>query len=163
MLRRLQNLFGKPGPVADAIIDNIHLYIETISRLAYETDQELSDELVRQGLSVDMAERLIAFVPEAFVRVLLAWHDFKFFPGYKIYDEETHHFYRFLLKDEPVFVVATALAKSLDIDDPMLTAVASCSAEAQIIGDLKNSDSIRDINFFTEPIFMRIPLPKKPS
>ncbi len=159
----LQSLFATARPMNDNINDNIHLYLETLLRSHYETEEDLSNELVRQGLSVDVAERLIAFVPMAFERVLLTPQGVQFEPGYAIWDGETQPPVRFLLEDEPIFVAATALAKSLAVDDPLLAAVGNYSAEANLAREiLTKRGSLSGIHF-SETLLTRVSLPTKTS
>jgi hypothetical protein len=129
-------------------------YIQVASGIRTESLDELVALLAEKGIGVDVAERLIAFVPMACAHALLAPLGVQLQPTYWLVDPETDRRWRGALAEEPIFVAAFTLAREA-AGSGWVRAIASTSAEWQAMQQLKTPAGV----ILTEPILMRVPLP----
>ena len=122
---------------------------------------ELVDRLEREGISRDVAECLLAFVPMAFAHVLLAPMGVNLPDRFKALDPATNDSESGRLDDEPIFSAAHSVAASgarRADEAERVRAVASCSAEWQVIRELTKDGSSPVGCGLTEPVLLRVPL-----
>jgi hypothetical protein len=127
--------------------------IALIARMADSDDDAIVDALVSLGASNPRANRLVAFIPMAFVRVLLRSMPIRFPETARLYDPDTDSVLpgELRLSDEPIFVEASRLAEEA-LTHGTLTragfeAVAFRSAEAHVINQLlKSGSEPRDVS-----------------
>src|SRR5687768_12536270 len=92
--------------------------IDVACALRDATDDALSRALVNRGHSADLAERLVAFVPMALARVILARGGVVLPAAYEIRESASGRSWRGQLADEPVFVAAEQFANERGHSDP---------------------------------------------
>jgi hypothetical protein len=125
------------------------------------TDDELSLALQRTGVEKECAERAIAFVPMAFARTLLRGATFP--EEFEIRDFDSGRSVRGRFRDEPLFVAAEALSDTLGPSNEGVVRIAERSAEMQVAKELLKAGGTASDLGFTEPVLLRIPLPKDRS
>lgn len=135
-----------------------------VNVLLASPDVELDDliqRLEREDISNDVAECLLAFVPMAFAHVLLAPMGVKLPERFKAWDPDTNDSEFGLLKDEPIFSAAlTVASRGLERGEEALRvrAVASSSAEWDVVRQLTRDGSDPSGTVLTEPLLARVPL-----
>src|SRR5262245_13944949 len=93
----------------------VQTYVDlTLSRPS-ATDEQLSSALQDAGIATDHAERAIAFVPMAFVRVVLRGATFP--DEFLFRDPDTGRESRGRFIQEPIFLAALKLAEKLGQSD----------------------------------------------
>ena len=124
-------------------------------------DQELAEELMGLGLSRDQAERVVAFVPIAFGRQLLSSSEATFSDTYEIHDSDTGRRIRGTFGAEPLYRLAVRYAAEHSEDEAVIL-IGERSAEVDAARKLlpKGASLARSNAVFTEPLFMRIPVPE---
>jgi len=115
---------------------------------------------VRVGLSRDHAERIVAFVPLAFGRQLLSSSEATFSETFEIHDPDTGRRVRGTLDAEPLYRAAVGYAAE-HLEHDAVTVIGERSAEVRAARKLlPEGASIAESNaVFTEPRFLRIPIP----
>ena len=136
--------------------------IKSLLKIFVETptadDEEVVHELVRTGLSNIDAERLVAFVPMACARAILAEMGAQFPDTYIVRDHASGHETRARLADEPVFKAAQSFIAEHGVSSDAVRLLASGSAEMavarQLLGTGQDATDIR----FTETLLARLPV-----
>lgn len=121
---------------------------------------ELVHRLVTNGLTETEAEALVAFVPMAFAHEVLSAAGVTLPDTFLVRDSETGANVRGILKDDPVFIAARALAR-LMFNDPAkrerANRVAAQSAECAVVLDLCPDGENVDGCVLTETVLGRLP------
>jgi hypothetical protein len=123
---------------------------------------DVATALLDSGIDVATAERLIAFVPMAFGRVLLSAAGVTGFEdGFEIRDPDSGRSRRGRLSAESLFVAATEYARTRGggaLTEEQVRRVAETSAEVRAAMQLARGGSLpRDVRF-TEAVFLRMPI-----
>jgi hypothetical protein len=128
-------------------------------------DEEIVAELKSKGVDSLYAEQLVAFVPLAFGRIFFAEDGPRFSTHYELQDLASGRKLRLPLLDEPVFVLATQLAKKWVMGElrDQARAIACRSAEVCVIAELTRNGSSPSKVGLTEPLMMRLPFPEAKS
>jgi hypothetical protein len=142
-----------------AVTEQITSFVKTALASPATDDDQLANRLMSAGLSREVSERLLAFVPIAFGRYVFEAKGARFPPGFGIVDSDSGLSRRGSFRQEVIYVAAQEYAKRLGAAHPTVTAIAQMSAEVQLLAGLSEVGSMQ----FTEPIFLRIPLEKPPK
>jgi hypothetical protein len=139
----------------------INSFVETVLASPALDDDELVRRLMGSGLSREVSERLLAFVPTAFARYIIEPKGPHFEPSFEIIDSDSGLSRRGLFSQENIYVAAREYAKGLGAAHSTVTTVAARSAEARGFADMGEASDLQ----FGEPVFQRIPLeaPPKPA
>ena len=139
----------------------VDVYIQrALAPAAPDTDDEMVESFLADGIDSETAECLIAFVPMAFAHVILGALGVRLPAGFSVNDPSTGQCIHGNLRDEPIFVAAEARAHSMLSGDPdaqkSAEEIAAVSAEWNAIAEL-----IRDGNDpancgLTEATLMRL-------
>ena len=142
-------------------LEAVRLYVGLAANAPDVHDRELAEGLMTLGLSRDQAERGVAFIPIAFGRQLLSSSDATFSDAYEIHDSDTGRRTRGAFGTEPLFQAAVRYAAEHS-EDEAVTLIGERSAEVRAARKLlREGASIAESNaVFTEPVFMRIPIPE---
>src|SRR5262245_52194016 len=121
---------------------------------------DLINKLGSEGISNETAECLLAFVPMAFAHVLLGPMGVRLPARFEARDPDTNDHAAGVLKEEPIFSAAlSAAGRTIALgEEARVRAVASHSAEWQVIQELTADGSKPSDCGLVEPILMRIPL-----
>lgn len=114
------------------------------------------ERLEQEHISREVAEALLAFVPMAFAHALLGPMGVSLPTGFVAWEPDTNEKETGVLKGEPLFAAALSVAASLEAAS--VRAVATCSAEWQVIQDLTADSSDPSGCVLTEPLLARVPL-----
>ena len=140
----------------------VHLYMEVTSRGHVDDLDDLVRDLSAHGIAEEDAECLIAFVPMAFARVLLAPQGVKFQTTFLVKDFETGASVRGDFANEPIHVAAIEVAKAMasgDADSRVrFEQMAATSAEYDVVRQLRPEGGSPDGIVLTEACLPRVPV-----
>jgi hypothetical protein len=140
----------------EGVTELVERFVELVQGSPGASEEELSGALQRSGIELECAQRLLGFVPLAFGRVWLQGP--KFPEWYEIRDSERGLVRRGRVGEEPVYIVAHAVAKRLGRSHEGVGLVASMSAEVRAAEVAVADGSVLANLCFVEPVFGRIPL-----
>jgi hypothetical protein len=119
----------------EKIKDVLSVFLE----LRESDDSAISDKLKSQGLSLQDAERVSAFLPSAFCRIALSHKfDLGFPDSYKVEGQEGEYLY----KDEPIYKLGIEIASDIYHNEPELgeifNSIVTRSAEFNTVNNALN-------------------------
>jgi hypothetical protein len=121
-------------------------------------DGSLVRSLMEHGVPYVDAERLLAFVPMACGRALLAESGATFPDGYEVRDLDSGRTKKGRLSNEPVFVAAQSVVAQRGTSDAQVRAAAARSAEMHVARQLLRPGETASNIRFTESVLLRLPL-----
>lgn len=124
----------------------------------HESDEDIVSELCATGVSRLLAERLVALVPLAFGRVLLAHLEPMEFPMSAVLMTQDGSPKSCDLTTDQTFISALELATTMFHEGPrdLFQAAATVSAEVAAASELLHSGATLAGVRFTEPMFLRL-------
>lgn len=141
---------------------SVHLYLEVTSRGHVDDLDDLVHKLSAEGIAEDDAECLIAFVPMAFARVLLAPLGVKFQNTFLVKDFDSGTSARGNFANEPIHVAALEVAKAMASGDAgarmRFEQIAASSAEYDVVKQLRPEGGSPDGIVLTEACLPRVPI-----
>ncbi len=136
--------------------------MDVTSRRRVDDLDDLVRELSVHGIAEDDAKCLIAFVPMAFARVLLAPLGVKFQNTFLVKDFDSGASVRGNFTDEPIHAAALEVAKAMasgDADSRMrFEQMAATSAEYDVVRQLRPEGESPDGIVLTEALLPRVPI-----
>lgn len=137
-------------------------FIQVLTDQSIQGSNDAVDALTAEGVAPETAETLLAFVPIAFVHVVLADTGATFSPAYVIRDLDTGQSARGLLRNDPTYTAAVALAQRMVAGEPheiaLAREVARYSSEWNALNQLlHNGGELADC-VLTEPLLARLPI-----
>jgi hypothetical protein len=145
-----------------SLVDAIVTCVDALTEASNAEEDSLVASLTRGGLSAELAERLVAFVPMAFARVVLEQRGARFSDDYEVRDPASGASQYCRLSEEEVYVAARRYATWAGSDDERVLRIAEHSAEMDAARKLLRPGEDASQLVFTAPVLLRL-LPKKPS
>ena len=140
----------------------IAAFVDVVTAAPDAQEDSIVAALTAQGFSGALAERLVAFVPLAFARVVLEERGARFSEGYQMRDLDGGRIQYGRLPEEEVYLAARQYATRAGTEDERVLEVAQRSAEMDAAQKLLRPGEDVGILVFTEPVLLRV-LPKTQS
>jgi hypothetical protein len=140
---------------------NVDLSIVVMEARAGQDDRSVVTDLIERGVAFEEAEWLVALVPIAFTHVLFEQGGPTFASTYQCMGEDGRVSPEYPLADEPIYLRAVGAARRAGRET--MTAIASRSAELNVINQLLSPGSRLEDLALTPPVLVRVFQPAAPK